>query len=55
LPVITGGLTVNVLPQLSVTAGGVGAAAAAGHATVDVVLAGIAITGGAIVVVCIQV
>jgi hypothetical protein len=55
LPVTTGALIVNVLPQLSVTAGGVGAAAAAGQATVDVVLAGIVTTGGVIVVVCVQV
>ena len=55
LPVITGAPTVNVLPQLSTTVGGVGAEAAAGHATVDVVLAGIVTVGAAIVVVCVQV
>jgi hypothetical protein len=55
LPVTTGADTVSVLPQLSVTVGGVGAAAAAGQATVDVVLAGITTTGGEIVVVCVQV
>jgi len=55
LPVTTGALTVNVLPQLSVTAGGVGITAAAGQVTVEVVLAGIVTTGGAIVVVCVQV
>jgi hypothetical protein len=55
LPVTTGTLTFNVLPQLSVTAGGVGAVAAAGQETVDVMLAGITTTGGATVVVCVQV
>jgi hypothetical protein len=55
LPVTTGALTVNALPQLSVTAGGVGVVAAAGQATVDVVFAGMVTTGGAIVVVCVQV
>jgi hypothetical protein len=55
VPVTTGALTVNVLPQLSVTVGGGGAEAAAGQATVDVVLAGIVTTGGAMVVVCVQV
>jgi hypothetical protein len=55
LPVNTGALTVNVLPQLSVITGAVGAVAAAGQATVDVVLAGITTTGGATVVVCVQV
>jgi hypothetical protein len=55
LPVNTGVLTVNVLPQLSVITGAVGAVAAAGQATVDVVLAGITTTGGAIVVVCVHV
>jgi hypothetical protein len=54
-PVIAGALTLNVLPQLSVTVGGVGVAAPAGQATVEVVLAGIVTTGGAIVVVCVQV
>jgi hypothetical protein len=53
--VTTGGVTFNDLPQLSVTVGGVGAAAAAGQATVDVVLAGMVTTGGATVVVCVQV
>jgi len=55
LPVTTGAETASVLPQLSGTAGGVGAAAADGQATVEVVLAGIVTTGGAIVVVCVQV
>ena len=55
LPVTTGALTVNALPQLSVTAGGVGAAAAAGQATVEVVLTGIVTVGAATVVVCVQV
>ena len=54
LPVTTGALTLNDLPQLSVTAGGVGAAAAAGQATVDIVLTGIVTVGGATVVVCVQ-
>jgi hypothetical protein len=54
-PVTTGVLTFNVLPQLSVIVGGVGAAAEAGQATVEVVLAGITTTGGATVVVCVQV
>ena len=45
----------SVLPQLSVTVGGVGATAAAGQAIVDVVAAGMVTTGGAIVVVCVQV
>ena len=48
-------LTLNVLPQLSVTVGGVGAEAAAGQATVDVVFTGMTTTGGATVVVCVQV
>ena len=51
----TGALTVKVLPQLSTTAGGVGAEAAAGQATVDVVLAGIVTAGEVTVVVCVQV
>jgi hypothetical protein len=51
LPVTTGALIDNVLPQLSVTVGGVGGVAAAGQATVEVVAAGIVTTGGAIVVV----
>ena len=55
MPVTTGALTVNVLPQLSVTVGGVGAEAAAGQATVEVVLAGIVTTGAATVVVCVHV
>ena len=55
LPVTTGAETVSVLPQLSVTAGGVGAAAVAGQAIVEVVAAGMVTTGGAIVVVCVQV
>ena len=41
--------TVNVLPQLSVTVGAVGAVAFAGHATVDDPPAGIDTTGGLIV------
>ena len=52
---MTGALTVKVLPQLSTTLGGVGAEAAAGQATVDVVLAGIVTTGAATVTVCVQV
>ena len=55
LPVTTGALTLNVLPQLSTTVGGVGAEAAAGQATVEVVLAGIVTTGAETVVVCVQV
>ena len=41
--------TVNVLPQLSITVGGVGAVAFAGHATVDDPAEGIDTTGGLIV------
>jgi hypothetical protein len=55
LPMITGAETASVLPQLSVTAGGVGATAATGQATVDVVLTGMVTTGAAMVVVCVQV
>ena len=55
LPVTTGALTFNVLPQLSVTVGGVGTVAAAEQATVEVVLAGMVTAGGATVVVCVQV
>ena len=55
LPVITAALTLNVLPQLSVTTGGVCATASAGQATVEVVAAGIVTTGGRTVVVCVQV
>ena len=55
LPVTTGADTVNVLPQLSVTVGGVGAAAAAGQATVEVVLAGMVTIGAAMVIVCVHV
>ena len=55
LPVVTGTDTVRVLPQLSTTVGGVGAVAAAGQATVDVVLAGMVTTGAETVVVCVQV
>jgi hypothetical protein len=55
LPVTTGAETVSVLPQLSVTVGGVGAEAAAGQATVDVVLAGMVTAGGATVMVCVHV
>jgi len=51
LPVTTGAETVSVLPQLSVTVGGVGVVAAAGQATVEIVAAGIVNTGGAIVIV----
>ena len=51
----TGPDTVSGLPQLSVTVGGVGAAASAGQATVEVVLAGMVTVGGSIVVVCVQV
>ena len=54
LPVTTGADTESVLPQLSVTAGGVDVVAAAGQATVEVVLAGMVTTGGATVVVCVQ-
>ena len=55
LPVTTGVDTESVLPQLSVTVGGVGAVAAAGQATVEVVAAGIVTIGGATVVVCVHV
>ena len=55
LPVTTAGLTLNVLPQLSVTTGGVGVTASAGQATVEVVAVGIVTTGGRTVVVCVQV
>ena len=41
--------TVNVLPQLSITVGGVGAVVFAGHATVDEPADGIVTTGGLIV------
>ena len=41
-----GPLTVNGLPQLSFTVGGVGATASAGQATVETVLAGIVTVGG---------
>jgi len=51
LPVTTGVETVNVLPQLSTTAGGVGAEAEAGQATVEVVLAGMVTVGAVTVVV----
>ena len=51
LPVITGADTVSVLPQLSVTVGGVGVLAPAGHVAAEVVLAGMVTTGRAIVVV----
>ena len=54
-PLIAGADTVSVLPQLSVTVGGVGATASAGQATVEVVAAGIVTTGGGMVVVCVQV
>jgi hypothetical protein len=55
LPVTTGALTLNILPQLSVIVGAVGRTAAAKQATFDVVFAGITTTGGATVVVCAQV
>ena len=55
MPVTTAALTLNVLPQLSVTVGGVGATALAGQATVELVATGIVTTGGRIVVVCVQV
>jgi len=55
LPVTTGAETVNVLPQLSVTVGGVGAEAAVGQATVEVVLAGMVTVGAVTVVVCVHV
>ena len=55
LPVTTAADTVSVLPQLSTTVGGVGAEAAAGQATVEVVFAGIVTTGADTVVVCVQV
>jgi hypothetical protein len=46
---ITGAETVNVLPQLSNTVGGVGATAAVGQATVVPAFAGI-VTVGALIV-----
>ena len=55
MPVATGALTVKVLPQLSITVGGVGAAAAAGQATVEVVLAGMVTIGAETVIVCVHV
>ena len=51
----TGPLIVKGLPQLSVTAGGVGAVAFAGQSTVEVVFAGMVTVGGRTVVVWIQV
>ena len=51
----TGAEIVSGLPQLSFTGGGVGAAASAGHATVEVVAAGMTTVGGSTVVVCVQV
>ena len=51
----TGADTVSGLPQLSLTVGAVGAAASAGQATVETVLAGITTVGGRTVVVCVQV
>jgi len=45
----TPALTDSVLPQLSVTIGGVGATAAIGHATIDPPAVGIVTTGGDIV------
>ena len=47
--------TARGLPQLSLTVGGVGAAASAGQATVEVVPAGIITVGGSMVVVWVQV
>ena len=47
----TGPETVNGLPQLSLTTGGVGALAAPGQATVEVPGAGITAVGGRTVVV----
>ena len=41
--------TVNVRPQLSITVGGVGAVASAGHATVEEPPAGMLTVGGSIV------
>ena len=55
LPVTTGADTVSVLPQLSTTVGGVGADAAPGQATVEVVLAGMVTTGTATVMVCVHI
>jgi hypothetical protein len=55
LPLIAGADTVSVLPQLSVTVGGIGVTASAGQATVEVVVVGMVTTGGRIVVVCVQV
>ena len=55
LPVTTGAETASVLPQLSVTAGGVGTTAADGQATVEVVVAGMVTIGAAIIVVCVHV
>ena len=55
MPVTTGADTVSVLPQLSTIVGGVGAEAAAGQATDEVVLAGIVTVGAETVVVCVQV
>ena len=55
MPVTTAALTLNVLPQLSVTTGGVGATASAGQATVDVVAAGMVTPGGNMVMGCVQV
>ena len=46
----TPALTVSVRPQLSVTTGGVGAVAAATHATVDEPPAGMVTTGAEIVI-----
>ena len=45
----TGDEAVSVLPQLSVTVGGVGGTASAGHATVELPGAGMVTTGGLIV------
>ena len=46
--------TVNVRPQLSITVGGVGAVASAGHATVDEPPAGMLTVGARIVYVYTQ-
>ena len=55
LPLMAGAETEIDLPQLSVTTGGVGVAASAGQATVEVVVAGMVTSGGKTVVVCVQV
>ena len=55
LPLMAGADTVSVLPQLSVTVGGVGVTASVGQATVEVVATGMVTIGGNIVEVCVQV